>query len=255
MTPASPKRLIVNADDFGRTEGINRGVVEAHDKGIVTSTTMLVAYPAAAQAAELASARPGLGVGLHVALTGGPPVLPAASIPSLVDADGRLHARLEGMAQAQPAEVLAEARAQLRRFRELLGRRPTHFDSHHHSHTLPVVLEALVTLSWETGLPVRSPTPAVRDRLRREGLPTNDHFADAFFGDGARLETLVDLLSRVDEGVTELMCHPAVVDDELRASSSYAEPRARELAALVHLDARATVQACGIQLVNWSALE
>jgi predicted glycoside hydrolase/deacetylase ChbG (UPF0249 family) len=253
--PLATKRLIVNADDFGRTEGVNRGVAEAHDEGIVTSASLMVAYPGAAQAAELARARPELGVGLHLAVTGGPAVLPPERIPSLVDEAGRLRAKPEDIAHADPREVLAEARAQLRRFRELMGRRPTHLDSHHHAHTLPPVLEALVTLSWETGLPVRSPGPAVRERLMHEGLPTNDHFVDAFFGDGATLDNLVDLIGRAGTGVTELMCHPAVVDEELRSSSSYAEPRARELAALVRVDARATLQACGIQLVNWSAVQ
>jgi predicted glycoside hydrolase/deacetylase ChbG (UPF0249 family) len=229
-------------------------VAEAHDKGIVTSATLMVAYEAAEEAAELARARPDLGLGLHLAFTGGPSLLPPERIPSLVGADGRLRPKPEGLILADPREVLAEARAQLKRFRGLTGRRPRHLDSHHHAHTLAPVLEALLTLSWETGLPVRSPGPEVRERLLAEGLPTNDHFVDTFFGDGATLENLVGLLGRIGDGVTELMCHPAFVDDELRASSSYAEPRSRELAALVHLDARAVVQACGIQLVSWSAL-
>lgn len=256
MTTATTtaKRLIVNADDFGRTSGVNRGVVEAHASGIVTSASLMVAYPAAAEAAELARRRPELGVGLHLALTGGPPVLQAARVPSLVDEAGRLRPKPADIAHADPREVLAEARAQLRRFRELVGRLPTHLDTHHHAHALPVVLEAVLTLAWETGLPVRSSTPALRERLRHEGLPTNDHFVDAFHAEGASLDNLVDLLGRVEIGVTELMCHPAVVDDELRASSGYAEPRARELEALVHVDARATLQACGVQLVSWAGL-
>lgn len=254
MTAASPKRLIVNADDFGRSEGINRGVAEAHDKGIVSSATLMVAYPAAAEAARLAQARPELGVGLHLALTVGPPVLPPERLPSLVDEQGRLRANPELLAHADPREVLAEARAQLKRFRELLGRRPTHFDTHHHSHALPVVLEALLTLAWETGLPVRSPSAAIRERLRHEGLTTNDHFIDSFFDSGATQENLVAQLGRLEAGVTELMCHPALVDDALRVSSSYAEPRARELAILSDVETRATLQACGIQLVSWSAL-
>lgn len=248
------KRLIVNADDFGRTPGINQGVVSAHDKGIVTSATMMVAYPAAAEAARLAKARPGLGVGLHVAVTGGPPVLPAAQLPSLVGPEGRLPAKPEGLERAHPRELLAEARAQLKRFRELMGRLPTHFDSHHHSHAQPAVLEALMTLSWETGRPVRSPSPQLREKLRAEAIPTNDDFIDAFFDAGATLENLIAQFGKMGDGTTELMCHPAVVDDELRATSGYVEPRAQELQALTHADARATLQALGIQLVNFEAL-
>jgi predicted glycoside hydrolase/deacetylase ChbG (UPF0249 family) len=211
----------------------------------------MVTHPAAPEAAALAKERPNLGVGLHLALTGGPSALPAARIGSFVDASGRLPPQAEALASANRAEVLAETRAQVRRFRELMGRAPTHFDSHHHVHKLPAVLEALVTLSWETGLPVRSPSPEVRERLRQEGLPTNDDFVDAFHGEGATLENLVLLLGRIEDGTTELMCHPAQVDQELRASSSYAEARAAELRALTHLDARATLQACGVQLVNY----
>ncbi len=249
------KRLIVNADDFGRTAGINKGITEAHDQGIVTSATLMVTQPAAQEAAALGKARPNLGIGLHLALTGGPSALPATRIHSLLDESGRLPAKPEGLTGADPREVLAEARAQLRRFRELMGRLPTHFDSHHHSHKLPAVLEALVVLSWETGLPVRSPSPEVRERLRHEGLLTNDEFVDAFFAEGATLENLVHLIGRIGTGTTELMCHPAHVDEELRASSGYVDARTAELSVLTHLDARATVQACGIQLVNWSAVQ
>jgi predicted glycoside hydrolase/deacetylase ChbG (UPF0249 family) len=249
------KRLIVNADDFGRTPGVNAGIARAHDEGIVSSATLMVAYPAAVEAAALAKARPNLGVGLHVALTGGPSILPPSRIPTLTNEDGRLRAKPEEIEHASPREILAEARAQLRRFRELTGRLPTHLDSHHHSHRLEGVLEALVTLSWETGLPVRSPSADVRERLRFEGLPTNDHFVDSFGGDAATLENLVALFGRLPAGTTELMCHPAVVDEELRTTSSYAEPRARELAALTDVEARQTLQALGVQLVSFEVLQ
>ncbi len=249
------KRLIVNADDFGRSSGINRGVAQAHDNGIVTSATLMVGLPGAAEAAELARARPNLGLGLHVAVSGAPPVLPAARIPSLVDERGQLRSKLDHIDNADPREVLAEARAQFRRFRELTGRLPTHFDSHHHAHTRGPVLEALVTLAWEIGLPVRSPSDEVRQRLRHEGLATNDAFIDGFHAEGATSDNLADLLGRVELGTSELMCHPAVVDEELRAASGYAEPRGRELEALIQVDVRAVVQACGLQLVNYSALQ
>src|SRR5687767_6392407 len=107
----SMKRLIINADDFGRTPGINRGVVEAHERGVVTSATMMVNYAPAAEAAALARQKPSLGVGLHVALTGGPPALPPQQIPSLVDFQGRLPPKPENLGDAKPEEVLAEARA------------------------------------------------------------------------------------------------------------------------------------------------
>jgi predicted glycoside hydrolase/deacetylase ChbG (UPF0249 family) len=245
------KRLIVNADDFGRTAGINRGVVQAHERGIVTSATMMVNYAPAAEAAELARKNPSLGVGLHVALTGGPPALPPAQIPSLVDFQGRLPAKPDGLKDADPAEVLAEVRAQLRRFRELMGRDPTHMDSHHHSHReSSAVLDALCTLSWETGLPIRNCSPAVLERLHREGIRTTDHFVEEFYDKGATFEGVVRILSGLQPGTTELMCHPAVVDDALRDTSGYAEPRTRELEVLTNRDLRQTIQAAGIHLAS-----
>jgi predicted glycoside hydrolase/deacetylase ChbG (UPF0249 family) len=248
------KRLIVNADDFGRTPGINRGVVEAHRKGVVTSATMMVSYPGASEAAALARENPGLGVGLHMALTGGPPTLPPERLPSLVDANGSLPAKPEGLAGARPAEVLAEARSQLRRFRELVGRDPTHFDSHHHSHRTPIVYDVLVTLAWETGLPVRNGGPGMGEKLRREGIPTTDVFVEAFYDEGATLEGMLAILGEIRPGVTELMCHPAVVDEELRAGSSYANQRTRELEVLTHREVRQALQALGIKLIHFGEL-
>jgi chitin disaccharide deacetylase len=248
------KRLIVNADDLGRTSGVNRGVFEAHRRGIVTSATLMVNYPAAAEVKSMARDHPQLGIGLHVALTGGPAALPAAELPSLIDAEGLLPAKPEGLEGADPGEILKEARAQLVRFRQVVGREPTHFDTHHHSHHQPAVLEALVTLAWETGLPVRSGSAAMRERLREEGIPTSDHFVEEFFADTATLENLIRILGALELGTTELMCHPAIVDDPLKAGSSYAEPRARELEALTHPEPRAAIQAAGIRLIHFGAL-
>jgi predicted glycoside hydrolase/deacetylase ChbG (UPF0249 family) len=249
------KTLIVNADDFGRTAGINRGVVQAHERGIVTSATLMVNYAPAAEAAELARKNPGLGIGLHVALTGGPPALAPAQIPSLVDFQGRLPAKPDGLQDANPAEVLAEARAQLRRFRELMGRDPTHMDSHHHSHReSSAVLDALCTLAWETGLPIRNNSPAVQERLIREGIRTTDHFVEEFYDKGATLEAVVRILDDLKAGTTELMCHPAVVDEELRGTSGYAEPRTRELEVLTNAGVRQAIQASGIHLATFANL-
>lgn len=248
------RRLIVNADDLGRTRGINAGVARAHAEGIVTSATLMVAYPAAREVAALSAAHPRLGIGLHVALTGGPPLLPPTRLRSLVDARGLLPAKPEGLAGADPGEIAAEARAQLERFRGLLGRLPTHLDSHHHSHRLTPVLDALVALAREHGLPVRAASPEVAARLRQEGLRTPAAFVEEFFGDQATLDTLERVLAGLPPGTSELMCHPAVVDDELRATSGYAAPRERELAVLTGPAARAALQAAGLELVHFGQL-
>jgi predicted glycoside hydrolase/deacetylase ChbG (UPF0249 family) len=248
------KRLIVNADDFGHTPGINQGVLEAHRRGVVTSATLMVAHPAAASAAALAAEAPSLGVGLHLAFTGGPSVLPAAQLPSLTEQTGGLPSRVDALAAADSAELVAEARAQVRRFRDLLGRPPTHLDTHHHAHRFPAVLEAIVTLAWETGLPVRSLSAEMRARFARERIPTVDRFVDSFYGDGATLEGLLRVLAGLDLETTELMCHPAVVDDVLRAEGGHSEPMSRELAVLTHQEARHAIQAAGIRLIHYGDL-
>ncbi len=228
-----PTRFVIfNADDLGRTPGINSGIFEAHRRGLVTSATLMVAFPAAAQAASEADRCPDLGIGLHVALTGGAPILPPEQVPSLVDASGRLAANPEGFGDLDPEQVRLEIEAQLDRFRTLMGRQPTHFDSHHHSHRHPTVCDALIEVAGNEGLPVRTAGPQVDRKLKRASIARTDAFVEDFFGSEARLDVLMRILEDLGPGVTEIMCHPAHVDEELRRTSSYAEPREVELAVL-----------------------
>ena len=191
---------------------------------------------------------------MHVQLSGGPSQLPAARLATIVDRNGQLPRKPDGLVDADPAEILAEVRAQLERFRQLLGRDPSHFDSHHHAHKVPAVFAAVVAVARETGRPVRLSEPAMGPLLRREGIATSDRLEEGFFDETASEETLRRLLLELQEGTTELVCHPAVVDDELRASSTYAAPRERELAALTSAAARAAVRERGIELVSFAAL-
>jgi predicted glycoside hydrolase/deacetylase ChbG (UPF0249 family) len=243
--------LIVNADDLGRTSGINAGVFEAHERGLVTSATLMVGFAAAAEASAELDDHPGLGIGLHMALTGSPPVLPPERLPSLTDKEGRLPRGPEGLGSADPKEILAEARAQLQRFVELTGRLPTHLDSHHHAHRDPAVYLALLELAREHHLPIRLASPEMGPRLAQDGVATTDFFVEDFFGDDARLDALLDILGQIRPGSTELMCHPARVCDELRQTSTYADERARELQILTHPDAVRAVRELGIELANF----
>jgi chitin disaccharide deacetylase len=251
---AATRRLIVNADDLGRTAGINEGVTDAHRRGIVTSATVMVNYPAAQQVARIARENPSLGLGLHVQLTGGPSALPPERLRSVVDASGHLPPKPEAFRDPDPGEVLSEVRAQLARFQDIVGRLPTHFDSHHHSHRAPVVFEALVALGKETGRPVRCASPDMVQDLRARGVKTTDAFREDFFDANTTLAKLSAILDELAPGTTELMCHPAVVDEELRKTSGYAEPRTRELAVLTSAAAREAVQAAGIELVHFGHL-
>jgi hypothetical protein len=252
VTPAR-RLLIVNADDLGRTRGINGGVFEAHRRGIVTSATAMVNYPAVREAAAMSRDHPGLGIGLHVALTGGATTLPAAQVASLVDASGRLPAKPEGHGSPLPAELLAEIEAQYARFVDIFGRRPTHFDSHHHSHRRPDVYAALTALASREGIPVRN-AGGMKDDLRARGLKTTDAFDETFFDDGVSAAHLVEIVRGLRTGSTELMCHPAHEDAELAATSSYAAVRVRELAALTDPAVREAVDAASVELVSFAAL-
>ncbi|MCH9650632.1 MAG: ChbG/HpnK family deacetylase [Deltaproteobacteria bacterium] len=246
--------LIINADDLGRTAGINSGIFQAHRQGVVTSATLMVNYPASPLAAAELPAVPGLGVGLHVALTGGVPTLPAEQVSSLVDEHGRLPAKPEDFEALSASQVLAEVRAQLAKFQAMTGGLPTHLDGHHHCHRLPEVFSALVTVAVEHKLPVRMVSPEMRQALERAGVPTTDSFENSFYGPGATLENLLALLDNLPAGVTEVMCHPARVDDELRGGSGYSEERERELEVLTHPQVRSQVAALGIPSIHFGDL-
>jgi predicted glycoside hydrolase/deacetylase ChbG (UPF0249 family) len=153
--------LIVNADDFGLAEAVNDGIADAYRAGCLSSASLLVNAPAAAQAALLARKLPGLGVGLHFNLTFGAPVAAAADVESLLDADGRFlpRARLVQrllLRRVQPRHVATELEAQLARM-WALGLAPTHLDSRQHVHAFPVVFDAIATQCHARRLPMRVP--------------------------------------------------------------------------------------------------
>ncbi|MBK5255067.1 MAG: ChbG/HpnK family deacetylase [Vicinamibacteria bacterium] len=248
------KRLIVNADDLGRTHGINTGVFAAHRRGIVTSATAMVNHEGVQEAARLSLENPRLGIGLHVALTGARTALPAASVPSLVDVSGLQPKKPDGLSGANPREITAEVAAQFERFVSVFGRRPTHLDSHHHSHRRPDVFEAVCALARLEGLPVRNAGGAMADHLRTRALRTTDWFEEGFFDQGVSVLNLVSLIEALPEGSTEMMCHPAHEDEELLASSSYAAVRVLELQALCDPAVRTAIERAGVELITFSEL-
>ena len=245
------RRLIVNADDLGRTSGINQGIFDSHANGILTSATLMVNCASAREAAQRLAEAPRLGVGLHLVLAGGSPVLPPERIPSLVGADGRFPPSPDGLDAADADEILAEARAQLALFRELTGREPTHFDSHYHSHRRPEVCQALIQLARDCARPVRAANAEVKDWLGAAGVATSDFFIEDFYDRGATLEGLLEILRRLEAGTTEVMCHPGRVDEALRADSDYVVEREREVQILTDSRARREVERLEIELVTF----
>jgi predicted glycoside hydrolase/deacetylase ChbG (UPF0249 family) len=250
------KRLIVNADDFGRTRGINAGVLEAHLAGIVTSATAMVLEPAAEEGISEAIGRaPRLALGLHFAVTGGG--LPASDptrLPTLL-AGGRFVRYLEELAREIRAEEISrELDAQIALFERFAGRLPSHLDSHHHSALHPSIQSVFAEVGRARGLPVRASTQAARGELRAAGARTPDHFLDGFYAEGATAENLRGLLRGLGDGTTELMCHPGRADEELLSGSTYARERERELAILCDPELPLLLEREGVERVDFRDL-
>jgi hypothetical protein len=248
--------LIVNADDFGRSEGVDRGIVRAHREGIVTSTTLMANSPYAPHAAALARESPALGVGVHLVLTFARPLSDPARLPSLVRPDGSFGRASELLARPiDRDEALVEYRAQYAHARDLVGRVPTHLDTHHWVHDQPALSWAVCELARETGAAARTHTPEQRDEYRAKGVRTTDRFIREFQGPRPiDVATLVGILERLGEGVTELMCHPGEPDAELLTGSAYAGERAVELATLTDPRVRETIARRDIALVTYGEL-
>jgi predicted glycoside hydrolase/deacetylase ChbG (UPF0249 family) len=251
----SARRLIVNADDFGLTAGVSRGILRAHRDGLVTSTTVLASLAPQPELDAAAASERRLGLGLHFNLTWGRPVSPADAVSSLVDAEGSFGRDLAALGdRARPDDVRREADAQIEAFRRRFGRMPTHLDSHHHVHRLPRVMDAVVDVVLAARLPLRSQDVGFREGLRRRDVATTDHFVgDAQVEAYWTSERLLDHLATLPLGLTELMCHPGVFDGDL-AYSRYGRQRDVELLAMCDPEARATVQRLDIQLCHFGAL-
>lgn len=245
------RRLIVNADDFGLTPAVSRGILTAHRHGIVTSTTVLVngTLDDDLVAGLLDS---GLGAGVHVNLTLGAPLTRA---PSLVDSSGRfVRDARAAAAGADAKDVEREIEAQIARFITRLRRPPTHLDSHHHVGLHAPVREVLLASARRLGVPIRSQDAAARARARALRLATPDHFFGES-GPGAYwdLATTLRHLRELPSGVSEFMTHPGWFDDAL-GFSRYGRQREVEMIGLGTPAVRAASQALGITLCDFRAL-
>lgn len=231
-----PQRyLIVNADDFGLSAGVNQGIVAAHEMGIVTSASLMVRMPLAAEAAAYARRRPVLSVGLHV------------DLGEWVFQDGEWAQRYEVVPADDPAVVAAEVGRQMEQFRRLMGREPTHLDSHQHIHRDEPARSALALVAATLGIPLRHESATVRhcgsfygQSVRGEPYPV-----------GVSVTALIATLAELPPGYTELGCHPGLVAD---IDSTYAVERAAEVATLCDRRVKEAIDAIGISLVSFHAL-
>jgi predicted glycoside hydrolase/deacetylase ChbG (UPF0249 family) len=227
--------LIVNADDFGQSPGVNAGVIEAHERGIVTSASMMVCWPAAREAAEYGRAEPVLSVGLHL------------DLGQWTFAEGEWTADYERVPLSNPDEVEREVRRQLGLFRELVGRDPTHLDSHQHVHRNEPAESVTARLASELGVVLRDRS----SRVRHCGEFYGQTGTGEPFPEGVSLEHLVELIATLPPGNTELACHPG---RGLGADSVYGRERERELAALCDPRARAAIERKGIVLRSFAGI-
>jgi chitin disaccharide deacetylase len=250
---AETKILIVNADDFGLTPGVSRGILEAGRRGIVTSTTLLVNREIPpAQIEELQAS--GLGVGVHLNLTLGAPVASPRRVSSLVDAEGRfVRDAREAAARARTDEARIELGTQIDAFRKIMGRFPTHLDTHHHVGLHDPILELVLDFARALKVPVRSQDATVRSAARRVGVRTPDHF----MGESGpepywSRERTLEQLTALPPGLSEFMTHPGYFDDDL-AYSRYGRQQETELAGLTDPEARRMVERHGIRLVHFGS--
>jgi predicted glycoside hydrolase/deacetylase ChbG (UPF0249 family) len=254
------RNLIVNADDLGWTEGVNRGIAEAHRNGIVTSASLLANGAAFDSGAELARATPGLGVGVHLNLSDGEPVADRELVTSLLNDRGELEGGPEGLLlrlarrSVLLGEIEQEWDAQIQKVRGA-GIEPTHLDGHRHVQMLPGLFEIALRLAKKHGIAavrisheesslraalsagakqkgavvmkqgvqargLKLLAPDAREQAERAGIATADYFCGIAQTGELTREGVLRLLEILPDGTTELMCHPGYVDAELAKSAT-----------------------------------
>jgi chitin disaccharide deacetylase len=250
------KNLIVNADDLGWTDGVNRGIVEAFHHGIVTSTSLLANGAAFAGGVEAARSAPGLGVGVHLNLSDGPPVADRETVTSLLNNDGEFAGGPENLLLRRArrglllAEVENEWDAQIQKVRDA-GISPTHLDGHKHVHMLPGLLEIALKLAkrhdigairvaleasslraalssgskQNAGVVMKQGVQArglkllardAREHAKRAGISTADYFCGIAQTGELTREGVEQFVKSLPDGTTELMCHPGYADAALQ---------------------------------------
>jgi chitin disaccharide deacetylase len=285
------RRLIVNADDFGFTSGVNRAIIEAHTKGIVTSSTLMATGRAFEEALSLAKGVPKLSIGCHVVLIDGEPVTPPQRIPSLTRSE-EFRDGLKGFAvraltgRMAANEITSEAGAQIQKLQSA-GISVSHVDTHKHTHLFPQILRPLLRAARECGvravrnpfgprLPLRPSELIAKPNLwtRYTELRVLERFAsrfreavvqEGFVAPGGTLgievtgildERLFEAIAAsIPDGTWELVCHPGYNDPDLEAAKTrLRESRETELRVLTLPAAQSLLSAYGIQLISYHEL-
>lgn len=264
------KQLIINSDDYGRTPEISRGIREAHLRGVVTSTTCMMNIPTTADDVAVAlKETPNLGLGVHLVLTMGRPISAPETVSSIVDGNGdffKYTPLIEHLTSLDIEEVKKEWRSQIEGFIKASGRKPTHIDSHHHSsYFSPNLFRGMLELAKEYDCAIRFPFTEVSSEIQetakhvpeliQEFNPRRpDIFFVNFYDDSATKENLLNIISSVEEGTSEIMCHPGHVDDTFAKESVYNFQRERELKILTDPDIKQAIETQNIKLITFADL-
>ena len=272
------RKLIVNADDFGLAADVTDGIVDAYRTGIVSSTSMMVGGADAIRAARLAQQEPGMAVGIHLTLVDGKSVEPATRAPSILGDDGkflddhRQFVRRYAMGGVNLSDVRDECSAQIHRFLDM-GLQPSHLDSHQHMHLLPGIFEIVQELAvkfdikrlriarggWVDSLHAGVGGAAMEVLSRRgqrmirrqpNDLYHCDHFLGARYSCRLNKQVLLGLIDQVEEGSSELMCHPGRYNEELLRDHPWGSNWQLELDALTDPEVKERVRQRKIDIVG-----
>ena len=229
---ATTRYLIVNADDFGRNPGVNLGIIKAHEQGIVTAASLMVRWPAATEAADYCRGYRDLSLGLHF------------DFGEWVCRNGTWLPVYQVVFPENVVNVTEEVSRQLESFRALVGRDPTHIDSHQHFHRREPFRSALLAIASELKIPLRDCSPEVR-------------YCGGFYGQTAEgapnpeaitVEGLIKILAALEPGLTELGCHPGEGDD---LDETYCSEREQEVKTLCNLQVQAAIASMEIELCSF----
>lgn len=227
--------LIVNADDFGQSAGVNRGIIEAHEHGVVTSASMMVRWPAAIEAAAYAKTHPKLSVGLHL------------DFGEWFCREGEWQQLYQVVDPTDEAAVGKEIHAQVEAFRLLMGTDPTHIDSHQHYHLDEPVRSAAARVAAELGCPLRSCNSEIE-------------YFGGFYGQTAEgislpevisVNGLIKIISKLKSGFTELGCHPGCA---VELDTMYRTEREQEVKVLCDPAVREAIGNLGVELISFAEL-